>query len=364
MLLELFGADCFILLKKLFTTKEKNLMAKANIPSVIEINSELKKKIIKPIYFLFGEDSFRINSTLSEIKKAVEQIIASDFDKETYSASNCNLADVISAAKTFPFGNGKKLIVVKNADEFKYSASDENFINYILSPAEFTVLVFLYEGKIGRSDVQPFKSLLQKNFLFHSAEIRGDLLIKWLIQIVEENNKHISRENATLLVDLVGENRNLLESQLEKIFEYLGDSKEITFHSIDALATKLKVYTIFNLFDAIDKKDNAAALKIAYNLLDSSDLGLIGIVAMLNKHFSALLRIDELQKSNLTDAEKAKATGTHPIFYKYLVNAARLYGHKNIFKALKAIFNADVQIKSSSLDEKTILTILIAEILS
>lgn len=339
-------------------------MAKAKITSVIEIKSELKKKIIKPIYFLFGEDSYGINSALTEIKKTVEPLLSSDFDKETYYGSNSNLADIITAAKTFPFGDGKKLIIVKNADEFKYSAKDETFINYIKSPSDFSVLVFHYNGKIGRSDIEPFKSLIQKEFFYESAELRSDSLLKWLIQYVEENNKSISRENAAFLIDIVGENRNLIESQLDKIFEYLGDSKEITFNSIEALATKLKTYTIFNLIDAIDKKDNANALKIAHNLLDSSDMGIIGIIAMLNKHFSALLRIEELEMSNMSKEEKAKVTGTHPFYYQGLVNAARLYGRQKICDALESIYNADVQLKSSSLDEKTVLTILIAEILS
>lgn len=341
-------------------------MAKSNLPSVIDIKSELKSKIIKPIYFLFGEDLFGINSAVSDIKKAVEPLISSDFNKETYYCldRDIRLSDIISAAKTFPFGDGKKLVLVKNADELKYSAKDDIFIEYIKNPADFTVLVFIYEGKISNINSEPFKSLSKNQFLYESPELRSDMLLKWLIQFVSEKNKNISKENASVLIDIVGENRNLLENQVEKLIEFVGEEKEISLKIIEELATKLKTYTIFDLYNALDKKDKAESLKIAYNLLDSSDMGLLGIIAMLNKHFTALLRIEELEKSDMTKELKAKITGTHPFYYQNLVNASRLYGFNGISKALESIYNADVQVKSTSLDEKTILTILIAEIIS
>lgn len=338
-------------------------MAKIKIPSVLEIQSELKSNLIKPIYFLFGEDAFGINLALREIVKKLTPLISSDFDNETFYASSSKLIDIVSISRTYPFGTGKKLIIVKDADEFKFTSKDIYFINYINSPADFTVLVLVYEGKINKIDSEPFKSLLKNNFLYESSELKDAALIKWVINFVSDKNKIISTENAKLLVDIVGENRTLIENQLEKIFEFLGDEKEISFKVIENLTTKLKTYTIFNLFDAIDKNNSKDALKIAYNLLDFSDLGLLGIVAMLNKHFTTLLRIEELEKLNLSKEQKAKITGTHSFYYSGLVMAARLYGYKNIVKALNAIYNADVLIKSTSIDEKTILSMLITEII-
>jgi DNA polymerase-3 subunit delta len=338
-------------------------MSKSKFPSVIDIKSELKSKLIKPIYFLFGEDYFGIIEATNFIKKTIEPFVLSDFNKENFYGSDIELSDIISSSRTFPFGDGKKLILVKKADELKFSAKDVDFINYIKTPSDFTVLIFLYEGKIGRTDVEPFKSLLKQGYLYESTELRGESLTKWIINFSEEKGKKISNQNAELLVDIVGDNRVLIEAQLEKIFEYLTDQSEITFEAIINLATKLKTYTIFDLFNALDNQQKENSLKIAHNLLDSSDIGLIGIVAMLNKHFTALLKIDELEKSTLTKEEKARITGTHPFYYQGLVKAARLYGSNQILKAIEAIYKADVLIKSSAIDEKTILSILIAEIL-
>ena len=64
-----------------------------------------------------------------------------------------------------------------------------------------------------------------------------------------------------MLTDISGENRNTLEAQLEKIFLYIGDSKEITIESIRGLSTSLKQYTIFDLQNAIGKKSKSQCIK-------------------------------------------------------------------------------------------------------
>ncbi|MCS7054165.1 MAG: DNA polymerase III subunit delta [Ignavibacterium sp.] len=341
-------------------------MSKSNLPSFVDIRSEIKSKKLKPIYFLFGEDLFGINRAVSDIKKIVEAQISSDFDNETFYCSDrdINLSDIVSVAKTFPFGDGKKLIIVKNAEELKYSDKDENFLTYIKNPADFTVLIFIYEGKISNLNSEPFKSLSKNQFLYEFSELRSDMLVKWVIEFVNDKNKRITKENAEFLVDIVGESRVLLENQIEKIVQYIGENEEITFKAIEELTTKLKTYTIFDLLNALDKKDKSNSLKIAYNLLDNSELGLLGIIAMLNKHFTTLLRIDELEKLKMTEEEKAKALGINKYFYSNFAKATRLYGLNQISRSLKAIYQADLRVKTTSLDDKTILTILIAEILS
>ena len=79
---------------------------------------------------------------------------------------------------------------------------------------------------------EPYKTLASHGHLFEAKELKGKNLIEWLISTVEKIDKNISYENAQMLTDISGENRNTLEAQLEKIFLYIGDNKEITIDSI------------------------------------------------------------------------------------------------------------------------------------
>lgn len=343
-------------------------MAKSKAPAIQEIEKQLKQKRILPVYYLFGEDTYSVESIVDAIEKTVQPFIASDFDKETVYAENQSYASIIGLASTFPFGSEKKLIIVKQAEKLKEKkektekTEKKEIVNYFQSPADFTVLVFIHDGTITNPTSDPYKTLASESYLFEAKELKGKSLIDWLISTVEKKGKTISYENAQMLTDISGENRNTLESQLEKIFIYVGDNKEITIDSIRGLSTSLKQYTIFDLQNAIGKKNKSAALKVAFNLLKNG-MEPIQIIAMLNKYFTSLARLNELSSTNTNEFQVAKIMGTHPFYLKDYHSARRIYSDKHLADAFSALLKADLSIKTTSLDDYTLISVLIAEII-
>lgn len=337
-------------------------MAKSKAPAIQDIEKQLKQKKILPVYYLFGEDSYSVDITFEAIEKAAQPFITSDFDKEVLYGENQSFTNIIGLASTFPFGSEKKLIIVKQAEKLKDKKEKKEIVSYFESPAEFTVLVFLHEGTITNPTSEPYKTLANQGYLFEAKELKGKSLIDWLISTVEKSGKTISYDNAQLLTDISGENRNTLESQLEKIFIYVGDNKDITIESIRGLSTSLKQYTIFDLQNAIGKKNKSAALKVVFNLLKNG-MEPIQVIAMLNKYFTSLARLNELTTSNTNEFQVARIMGTHPFYLKDYYNARKMYSDKHLTAAFSALLKADLSIKTTSLDDYTLLSVLIAEII-
>lgn len=337
-------------------------MAKSKAPAIQDIEKQLKQKKILPVYYLFGEDSYSVDITFEAIEKAAQPFITSDFDKEVLYGENQSFTNIIGLASTFPFGSEKKLIIVKQAEKLKDKKEKKEIVSYFESPAEFTVLVFLHEGTITNPTSEPYKTLANQGYLFEAKELKGKSLIDWLISTVEKSGKTISYDNAQLLTDISGENRNTLESQLEKIFIYVGDNKDITIESIRGLSTSLKQYTIFDLQNAIGKKNKSAALKVVFNLLKNG-MEPIQVIAMLNKYFTSLARLNELTTSNTNEFQVARIMGTHPFYLKDYYNARKMYSDKHLTAAFSALLKADLSIKTTSLDDYTLLGVLIAEII-
>jgi len=337
-------------------------MAKSKAPAIQDIEKQLKQKKILPVYYLFGEDSYSVDITFEAIEKAAQPFITSDFDKEILYGENQSFTNIIGLASTFPFGSEKKLIIVKQAEKLKDKKEKKEIVSYFESPAEFAVLVFLHEGTITNPTSEPYKTLANRGYLFEAKELKGKSLIDWLISTVEKSGKTISYDNAQLLTDISGENRNTLESQLEKIFIYVGDNKEITIESIRGLSTSLKQYTIFDLQNAIGKKNKSAALKVVFNLLKNG-MEPIQVIAMLNKYFTSLARLNELTTSNTNEFQVARIMGTHPFYLKDYYNARKMYSDKHLTDAFSALLKADLSIKTTSLDDYTLLSVLIAEII-
>ncbi len=233
-------------------------MAKSKAPSILEAIAEIKKRKFKPVYYFFGEDSYNLTFALHTLEEVFTPLLSSEFDKETIYSEDRSITDILGLATSFPFGSEKKLIIVREAEKIK---DKKPLKDYADTPAEFTVLALFHNGSITNLKSEPFKTLAENDFLFEAKELKGRNLIDWLISEAEEKGKKLSEENAQVLVDIVGENRNMLEDQLEKICVFLNKEKEITIESIQQVSSELKQFNIFDLQNAIGLKDKAKSLE-------------------------------------------------------------------------------------------------------
>jgi len=333
--------------------------SKSTAPSVLEVIKSVKKGKFLPIYYLFGDDTFNLDYTVDAITEAVNPLIISDFDKEISYSEDRDLQDVLNAAYAFPFGSQKKLIIYKEAEKSK----DKKLLEgYISSPAEFTVLVLVHNGKITNLTSSPFNLLLENDFIFEAKELRGNYLVDWTINWINSKGKNISNDNAIFLTEICGENRLIIESQVEKILAYLGDKTEITLDIIQKVASDSEQYNIFDLQEAVFKKDIAKALKIAFNMIDKGESAVL-IISMLTKAFIALSQVKELKDKNTPDAEIAKIAGVPYFTVKNYKIASTLFSASDLEKAAEALLKADVTIKTTSIDQKSVIALLIAELI-
>jgi DNA polymerase-3 subunit delta len=331
--------------------------SKHGFPSISEAVKGIKRGNLLPVYFFFGEDSFSIDTSVSELNAALKPFLTSDFDKETFYADEKPLSEVIDFALVFPFGSEKKFITYK---EFEKARDKKSLQSYIESPAEFTVLLIIHNGSIQNADTVLYRTLLEKNFIYEAKELKGNNLINWLVDYCEVNKKTLNFENAQMIVDIVGENRSMLEAQLDKIITFIGDKVEITLEDIKALSSSLKEYSIFDLEDAIGKKDKARAIKLAFNLLEKGKEPTF-IIHMLTRYFTGLARVNEMTELKINDYAAARIVGTHPYYYRDYKQARRAYSDRDIFQASRALLKADLAIKTTSADKKSVVSVLISE---
>ena len=334
-------------------------MAKSKAPSILEAIADIKKRKFKPVYYFFGEDSYNLTSALHKLEESFGPLLKSDFDKETIYSEDKSINEILGLASSFPFGSEKKLIIVRETEKIR---DKKPLKDYAESPAEFTVLAFFHNGSITNIGTQPFKTLSENNFLFEAKELKGKNLIDWIISEAGSKGKTISEENAQVLADIVGENRSMLEDQLEKICVFLNKKEEISIESIQQVSSELRQFNIFDLQNAIGLRDKSKSLVVAYNLLDNG-AELTFIISMLTRYFTGLAKIPELKSKNVPDSEAARIVGTHPFYYRNYVKARTLFSDQKLVDVFRALLKGDLSIKTTSANNKTIISILIEEIL-
>jgi DNA polymerase-3 subunit delta len=334
-------------------------MAKSKAPSILEAIKDIKKRKFLPVYYFFGEDSYNLSFTLHTLEETFKTLLTSEFDKETIYSEDRSISDILGLATSFPFGSEKKLIIVREAEKIK---DKKPLKEYAASPAEFTVIAFFHNGSITNLTSEPYKTLYNNNFLFEAKELKGKNLIDWIISEASSKGKTLSEDNAQVLVDIVGENRNMLEDQLEKICVFLNKKEEITIEIIQQVSSELKQFNIFDLQNAIGLRDKSKSLAVAYNLLDNGAEPTF-IITMLTRYFTGLAKITELNSKGVADQQATRIVGTHPFYYPGYVKARKLYSDHKLVEVFRSLLKADISIKTTSADNKTIIAILISEIL-
>jgi len=329
------------------------LSKKSEIESIYNIQKYLKDDAIFPIYFLFGEDSFTINSAVKLIENKIAPLVKSDFDRESIALSKeSSISQFIDLAYSFPFGDGKKLITIKN---FENLNDKKSFAKYVNDISEFTYLIITQYSKSAPLNQEPYKSLNAKNYLFEARDLKGIELSEWMYKKAKQEKINLTRDAGQLLLEMVGENKAILEMQLRKISIYTEPDEKITPDIIKNLAEITKEYSIFDLQNALGNGNKARAIEYAFNLIDSG-IEMKQIIPMLTKFITNLTLILGINNKE----EGIKAVGNS---YYFLLNHTFLRNENRLANAAKALLEADIRLKTTAIDSKTNISILITQIL-
>jgi DNA polymerase-3 subunit delta len=335
-------------------------MAKKELPSINELSKYLTGDKLLPVFFLCGEDGFSIDAAVEAIQKAADPLIQSDFDREIINAEKSqNISQILDLAYSFPFGGCKKIIIVKN---FERLNDKKELSSYINNPPEFTILVITYPEKLKDASREPYSLLLEKKYLFEARNETGNELVGWVLRKTKKLKFDLSEDNARALIEIVGEEKSLLDMQLQKLSDYAVDKKEISFEDIQKLSSNTKQYSIFDLQDALGKGDKSKSLEIAFNLLDSGQ-EIIVIINMLSKFILTLAQITEMVRSNINDNEAAKLMGVSWYYYINCKKAGYFMKDERLLNSSRALLQADLAVKTSASEPKTIIISLISEMM-
>lgn len=331
-----------------------------SVQNINAVKNFLKPEKLLPVFYLCGEDSLGIDNALKAIDKAAEPLLSSEFDKEIINCEKgINANTILDSVASFPFGSEKKLVVVKNFGSLK---DKKNLIEYFKSPNDFSILVITHFEKKPDARTEPYKTLIEKNFYFEAKEMRGIEFAGWLVTLVQSKKKKISVEDAEAMVELIGDNRSLIEMQVSKLIEFVGDKEEITIDDIKKNVLETRQNSVFDLLDALGRTERVRSLKIFNNLLDNGE-EINQIIGMLTKYFAIITSSIEFSKDGISDDIAARKLKVSAYFYKKSANSKYFRNSENLRRALRSLMKADIELKSSGNDAKSIAAELISTII-
>jgi len=296
---------------------------------------------IDPVYSLFGNEAF--------LQRFFIDYISSKFLMENQSIAYMNLDDdkeslLLSELSSYSLFADKKIIVVRRIRKLSKNGKKELF-DYIKSPNNNYCLILI-------SETYDFKSALQKdlgkNTISIDVRVPFENKIKeWVIYYIKTKKYNINQEMVNDLVDKYGDSISHVINEIENLHLF-GFGKSGYFQDSN------KTYFLWQLQDAIGKKEAHKSLNIAKSLLNNG-ISLVQIISNLSNLFSQLL-----YKGN--NQEKFKYTGLNKIITKNLKYYGKKYSFSEIKNAILVLRNYDVIYKSSSAKDTILLDMIIVKI--
>ncbi len=298
--------------------------------SVEKFISDWKKKVFKPIYWLEGEESFYIDQLMQYAEHHILPAAEADFNLTIFYGKDAQWVDVVNACKRYPMFAERQIVLLKEAQHMR---DIEKLQPYIEHPSAFTTFIVSYkEKKIdGRSKLA--KVLKQKGEVLTTKKLYDNQLPAWLTAQVTQKGCTITQKAVMLLVDHIGNDLSRLNNEIDKIRINLSDNKNIDIDSIEKYVGVSKEFNVFELQDAMGKKDMAKAIRIIQYFESNPKAAPIQMVLpALYNFFSKVYMICGSPTNN--PSTLSKTLGVHEFFIKDYIHAAQQYQYSGIEKVL------------------------------
>ena len=157
-----------------------------------------------------------------------------------------------------------------------------------------------------------------------------------------------------LLVKLNSENLYFLHSAIEKLSVNVENGKKISKNEIIENSFNLNAVSLFNFFDAFGKKDLEKSIFFSFFLLNNN-VSILRFVKMFADFFQKMLFIRIFRGTN-----KSASSFNYTLLNRSIDNKiseyAKNFSSKDIVHCLRYLQNIDIKIKTSSSNDKSILT--------
>jgi DNA polymerase-3 subunit delta len=314
-----------------------------------DIMLDLKRKLYKPVYFLHGEESYFIDEISNYIEQHVLDETEKGFNQTVLYGRDTDLGSIISLAKGFPMMGEKQVVIVKEAQTLKElskstgdgeevkekkSSSDKNpLIAYLENPQPSTVLVFCFKYKKLDARSTLAKTIAKKAVLFESKKLYDNKIPDWINGYLKDKKYSINPKAAALLAEYLGNDLSKIANEVGKLCLNLPENSEITIDHIQQNIGISKDFNVFELQDALSKKDVLKTNRIVqYFAANTKENPLIMTNASLYNYFQKVLLYHFVPDKSRGSV--ASALGMNPFFVEGYERAARNY---NTAK-LKSIF--------------------------
>ena len=325
---------------------------------VKKLENDIKNKIYKRIYVLYGPQSYN----RKRYEEALVKVFLPNGDTMNltkFYGRKTDLKEVFEMAATMPFMSERRVIVLENTELFSHPC--EELAEYIPDIPETAVLVFSEEKADLR--LKQTKAAAGIGCVAQFGNLSDEELRDWIVKRLAREHRPITGAALDLFEKRCGDDLWQISNELEKLVSYTFGKDGIRPADVEAVIPPLAEDKIFNMIDAIlDRKLGRAFAYYTDLLALKSDP--IGILTLLREQYRLILHVKEMNDERIKTKDMADILQMREVRVKMALPAARKSSKINLIKGMEQCADTDERIKTGRIDARIGVETLIAMLCS
>jgi DNA polymerase III subunit delta len=344
---------------------------------------------------LSGKDEFSAYEELARMRASEDF----GYNQDSFTGEDADLAAIRNTCDTMPFLAEKRLVILEGLPKPRKGKGDEDdsaeeegstapeqpvapaskgkrgkkaatagigprafaqgLADYIPSLPDTTTLIVL-----APEDLKADHPLMQAARRFGKSHVfakpAGAQLNDWVVRRARTQRRRLSPDAARMLVESLGDDLRLLASEIDKLGTYVGEGREIEVEDVRALTPVARQSKVFDLTDALARRDTSAALALLHELLAQGESPL-GIVALTAYQTRSLMQVKLLSDRGMTAHQIASVAGIAPFVVEKSLRLARRFTFAQLEAAHRTLLEIDTSLKRSRMTPDLALDLLVLE---
>lgn len=321
-------------------------------------------------YVLHGDDEFSLRAQVQSIRTQMSDPATGDLNTSVLDGKAHTVPEVIAAVSAMPFLSDKRLVIVEgmlswlsrsNAGKTGRAQLQE-LADELPHLPESARLVFVEPQTL--SERHAILKLAKTDpGGYHKAFNPPRDATSWIInQARNAYETDIERSAANALATVIGTDLRAADNELAKLAAYVDGERAITEQDVALLTQYVAEANIFEMVDALGRRDGPTATRLLHRLLD--DQAPLALFGMITRQFRLLILAREFLNDGGTPPQIGKAIGVHPFVGEKIGKQVRAFTLGQLEAIYHYLLETDVGIKTGKVDDELALDLLIAGISS
>jgi DNA polymerase-3 subunit delta len=329
------------------------------------------------VYILHGDDHFSIMSFIDGLIGKMGDPVTAQMNISRLQAGVDTEGEIKAACLAIPFLVERRLVIVmgyeealkkmdsdagRDAESKKHKAGRiKELLDFLGGIPQSTALLLVVEDEwIREKGSWTWKALPAKHWLMSWVEEnkpnayyrhfdlpRGRDMAVWISNQAKKMGGQITPTAAQALATTIGNDTQLAHHELEKLFTYVNNQRAVELTDVEALSAPIIKESVFEMADAIGRRDCRRALDALHDLLADSTIE--ELIGMIIRQFRLLIIIKEALGAAVSLTEMVGLVKLPAGIVEKYITQARGYSLNELKNIYRRLLTLDISNKTGQM---------------